>query len=186
MTTPAPRVTGDLITDLDEGLIESASATFSPDRTYRYALTRTWSTGQPPAVFIMLNPSTADAFIQDPTIRRCVGFARLWGCGGLLVCNLFALRSTDPNGLYTHTDPVGADNNAVIADRLTSTDPSSPIIAAWGAHGVYLDRDREVTALIQDSNRPLLCLGETKAGQPRHPLYVPGARAATTYRLVTP
>lgn len=170
-----------LVVDVDEGLLESASATFDQDRIYRYALTRTWDTDRPVATFIMLNPSTADAFKLDPTIRRCIGFARAWGCGGLVVVNLFGLRSTDPKGLYTHPDPVGVANDEVIADQLAAA--AGPVVAAWGAHGVHLNRCGQVGALVQQCGRSLLCLGVTNAGQPRHPLYVPGARPAVDYSV---
>lgn len=161
-----------LITDRDGGLFgEESTATFSPCRTYRYALTRRWEEDDSDGVaFLMLNPSTADAMADDPTIRRCVGFAKTWGFGGLLVLNLFALRATDPKQLYGHDDPVGPDNDAVIGgwlDRL-----SGPVVAAWGVHGAYRQRHAEVTDLVRAHGKQLMCLGATKDGHPKHPLYV--------------
>lgn len=155
-----------------------ATATFSPGRTYRYALTRRWAPTRPLAVFIMLNPSTADAFNDDPTIRRCISFAKSWTAGGLLVLNLFGLRATDPTVLRRHHDPVGPDNDPVIVERLSADEPVGPVICAWGAHpGVAERADRVLTLLRNRCIRPL-CLGTTKAGHPRHPLYMRGDTAA--------
>jgi hypothetical protein len=166
-------MTGGLIVETNSTLFGSAaSATLSPDGVYRYALTRTWRRGAP-AVFVMLNPSTADAMADDPTIRRCIGFATRWGCGGVVVVNLFGLRSTDPAVLYHHPDPIGPDNDAVIAEQLANHD--GPVVAAWGMNGVIADRDEAVTSLIRGMGRELQCLGVTKLGLPRHPLYVAGA-----------
>lgn len=148
----------------------AATATLSPCRTYRYALTRRWNPAVEGVAFCMLNPSTADALADDPTIRRCVGFAKAWGYGALLVVNLFGLRATNPDELYTHPDPVGPDNNAVLtewAERI-----GGPIVAAWGVHGRHLDRGRQVTALLRQHGARVMCLGTTKDGHPRHPLYL--------------
>lgn len=173
-----------LLVDHDEravpGLGGEATAMFSPCRTYRYALTRRWHTTGPSAVFVMLNPSTADAFVQDPTIRRCVGFARSWGAGGLIVLNVFALRSTDPKALYRHADPVGPANDDVIAETLTG-DVVGPVVAAWGQHGDLNGRGELVAGLLRRHGVTPLCLGLTKAGHPRHPLYVRGATTPVTY-----
>lgn len=164
-----------LVVDRDDALIGGATAEFSPDRAYRYALTRRWA-DTPPAVFVMLNPSTADAFVEDPTIRRCLTFARQWGTGGLTVLNTFALRSTDPRALDGHPDPVGPDNDAVIRRHLAAA-AGGPVIAAWGAdravraHG----RDAVLCAMVRETTGQVLaCLGTTKDGAPRHPLYVRG------------
>lgn len=163
-----------LITDEHaEGLLEKATATFSPDRAYRYALTRRWNSDRPMTAFIMLNPSTADAFTTDATLRRCVSFACNWGAGGVLLVNLFGLCSTDPHALYDHPDPVGPENDAVIADRLSQVDEVVPVIAAWGVHGELHGRGREVASRLAAHGVPLSCLGTTKDGHPRHPLYLP-------------
>lgn len=148
----------------------TAGAEFSECGTYRYRLRRSF-TGRVleaptnPVVFLMLNPSTADAIEDDPTIRRCCGFARAWGHSDLLVSNLFALRSTDPDALLRHPDPVGPENDAVLAGL-----PRCPIIAAWGAHPAAVKRARAVRELL--AGRELLALGLTKGGAPRHPLYL--------------
>lgn len=145
-------------------------AVFSQDGEYRYALVRAWEDG-PRDTWIMLNPSTADAELDDPTIRRCMSFSRRWGAGGIRVVNLFALRSTDPGALVTHRAPVGAANNDVIMHTAESC--SGRVIAAWGAHPMAVERAREVFWIINPIAR-MYALGVTKAGHPRHPLYVKG------------
>lgn len=166
-----------LVTERRRELLGESTATFSLCRTYRYALTRRWS-DRPMAVFIMLNPSTADALVDDPTIRRCISFARSWTAGGLLVLNLFGLRATDPAVLGRHPDPVGSDNDPVIAERLLADEPVGPVICAWGAHPGTAERAGRVLALLRNRGIRPLCLGTTKAGHPRHPLYVRGDTAA--------
>lgn len=166
-------VTAHLVTDgaaeeLFAGV--TATATFSQCRSYRYALTRRWDPSVEGVAFCMLNPSTADAMADDPTIRRCVGFAKAWGYGALLVVNLFGLRATDPSELYGHDDPVGPDNDVVLAEWADRV--SGPVVAAWGNHGDYQDRCVEVTDLFSRHGARVMCLGMTKSGQPRHPLYV--------------
>jgi hypothetical protein len=118
-------------------------------------------------LFVMLNPSTADASRDDPTIRRCVGFAKAWGFGALSVANLFALRSTDPSVLLSAQDPVGPDNDAMILELARK---ASLVVAAWGAHKVAARRAAAVQSLLPKA----VCLGLTSSGQPRHPLYAPG------------
>lgn len=156
--------------DIDHAgnLLEQASAVFNEARTHRYALTRTWGEAAP-AVFVMLNPSTADALVLDPTVRRCISFAKREGCGGLTVLNLFAFRSTDPRGLKICPDPVGPSNDRFIRDF---TADASLVVAAWGVHGHLHGRAQVVTELLADVD--LRCLGVTKDGSPKHPLYVSG------------
>jgi hypothetical protein len=173
-----------LILDRHESLTgDTATAVFSPDRTYRYALTRRWDEAAPLACFIMVNPSTADALTDDPTIRRCSTFARSWGAGGLLVLNLFALRATDPAELRRHPDPVGPDNDHVIRRMLSAvTGRAGWVVAAWGVHGLLAGRDTYTARLVADVYGPdLSCLGVTKDGQPRHPLYVHGDTPLTPF-----
>ena len=146
-----------------------ADALLSPDGRYRYWLTRDWARG-PVATFIMLNPSTADASVDDPTIRRCIGFARAWGMGGLKVVNLYALRSTDPKALWTADDPVGPDNDFHLRDAAGWANRLSwPLVAAWGANA---KPDRIAVVRRLDGMNRLTALGVTKDGQPRHPLYL--------------
>lgn len=147
----------------------TGSATFSGDRAYRYALTRRWD-GRPAAVFVMLNPSTADAFRTDPTVTRCQGFARREDCGGLIIVNLFALRATDPRDLRGHPDPVGAGNDQYISGHCAS---GRLVIAAWGAHGRLHGRDQAVLSMLAGARIAVRCLGVTAGGMPRHPLYLP-------------
>jgi|SRR5690349_11377452 len=142
------------------------------DRTgrYRFTLWRALPGGLGRVLFIMLNPSTAGARQDDPTIRRCIGFARAWGFARMDVVNLFALRATHPADLRRARDPVGAGNDRAIAAAARRADL---VVAAWGVHGALAARDRAVRALLAD--RPLHCLGVTRAGHPRHPLYLPAA-----------
>jgi hypothetical protein len=120
--------------------------------------------------FIMLNPSTADADVDDPTIRRCMGFARSRNFGGIVVANLFAFRATKPQDMKAAADPVGPANNQCIQEVLAQACIDDvPVLAAWGAHGNYRGRDKQVVAIAE---RPFYCLGQTKDGHPRHPLYV--------------
>jgi hypothetical protein len=151
----------------------------SADRRYRYFLERTIGPG-PVATFIMLNPSTADAEVDDPTIRKCLGFCKQWGCGRLHVVNLFALRTSRPQDLKTGVEPVGPENSAqfvrAILGRRQSREhrrQTGPLVCAWGVHGGYLGRDREVMDWIRNFSLTMpTCLGLTKDGHPRHPLYV--------------
>jgi len=122
-------------------------------------------------VWIMLNPSTADAEVDDPTIRRCISFARREGCGGIEVINLYALRATKPKHLLDHPDPEGPYNGRCWIAVLT--DPRcGPVVAAWGAHANEGRLPSSRSYWECRMGRPLLCLGWTKAGTPRHPLYV--------------
>lgn len=146
-------------------------ARFSPCGRYRYVLTRDVSILNPRLVnFVMLNPSTADATVDDPTIRRCIGYARAWDYGHLVVTNLFAYRATDPRALKSEDDPVGPDNGEYIATWATHADL---IVVAWGAHGAYLDRSAAVLAQLRAIGKVPHYLARTKRGQPCHPLYLP-------------
>jgi len=138
---------------------------------YRYWLSRRWGDDGGSVLWIMLNPSTADATRDDPTIRRCTSFARRWGYDGIHVVNLFAWRETRPQLLGLAADPVGPMTDEHIK-RLSQL--SSVIVAAWGAHGErYNWRVQEVLRLLE--GREIRCLGTTRAGHPKHPLYSPAA-----------
>lgn len=141
------------------------NAILSPCGLYRYRLTRRWADG-PTCGFIMLNPSTADAEKDDPTIRRCIGFAKREGCGGLIVVNLFAFRATKPIALLDAEDPIGPDADHHLLDAIQEVD--GPLIAAWGNWNRG-HRAADVAAMI---GAHCACLGKTKDGHPRHPLYV--------------
>lgn len=157
---------------VDTRAIQSG-AIISECGTYRYALERNWGGYAKVVAFIMLNPSTADATKDDPTIRRCIGFAKAWGCTGLRVLNLFALRSTDPKALYSHPDPIGPENDDYL--REWSAD-SQIVVAAWGVHGKLRGRGTKVRGMVPG----LQALGVTKDGHPKHPLYVAAATALAT------
>lgn len=148
---------------------DAATATFSPCRTYRYTLTRIWDPTKPCLVFVMLNPSTADESDNDPTVERCQRRARRMGYGGVIVLNLFALRSTDPKRLYEVTDPIGVDNDAAI-EAICRRAPM--VICAWGTHGAYRDRGAYVRDMLRRIGVPLHALAINRDGSPKHPLYV--------------
>lgn len=150
------------------------SAIISNCGQYRYMLQRDGdlTATRGPAVFIMLNPSTADADLDDPTIRRCRSFAQTWGCNGIKVVNLYALRSTDPAGLWVHADPVGPENDNWLTRIALSADE---VVCAWGANA-EAPRAAEVANMLRAAGIRLKCLGTTKSGAPRHPLYIAAAQ----------
>lgn len=173
-----------LVVDRHASLLgDTATAVFSADRRYRYALTRRWDPDWPLVAWVMLNPSTADALADDPTIRRVISFSRSWRAGGVLVLNLFAWRATNPAELATVDDPVGPLNDQVIAWwwSVDCDETIGPVVAAWGAHKRLLGRDVRVTDLLRARHAHLVSLGVTKDGHPRHPLYVRGGTATIDY-----
>jgi hypothetical protein len=154
--------------------VESSDAVISTDGRYRYKLNRYWTRRKPPAVWIMLNPSTANAVENDPTIRRCVSFAKHWGFGGIEVYNLFALRSSHPVSIETAADPVGPDNDKWLKEIVHS---EGTIVLAWGHCRTPLQSRRAARVLeflLLGQNVFPKSLGLTKGGHPRHPLYVRG------------
>lgn len=140
---------------------------FSPDRVYRYTLWRGWDLlNNSYAMFIGLNPSTADETKDDPTVRRCIGFAKAWGYGALCMMNLFAFRATDPREMKRAIDPVGPQNDFYLVSLAKE---ANIVIAAWGTNGGYRGRDEEVCKLLGTMD----CLQMTKkTGYPQHPLYL--------------
>jgi hypothetical protein len=147
------------------------AAVISACGAYRYSLTRRWSDA-PLLPFVMLNPSTADAKEDDPTIRRCIGFARREGAGGLIVANLYALRSSSPEALWAARDPIGPQNGlALVGLAAQALGQSASIICAWGALARQ-DQIDEAVRVFHASGARLVCLGRTQRGAPRHPLYV--------------
>jgi hypothetical protein len=152
-------------------LFQSGAAIISDCGQYRYRLSRRWADG-PTCGFIMLNPSTADANLDDPTIRRCIGFAKREGCGGLIVINLFALRATDPKELARHPFPVGPEWRQHMEAAVRDID--GPLIAGWGAQKGIEAQEATVRDLLCGMGRRPWCLGWTANGCPRHPLYVKG------------
>lgn len=145
------------------------AAEFSPCRTWRYVLRRRWAPGGAVG-FILLNPSTADETQNDPTIRRCIGYAKAWGFGALVLGNLFAYRATDPAVMRVAADPVGPGNNEAL--RLICREAEGRVICGWGADGVFMDRGKHVATLLRDAGATPQALALTASGQPRHPLYL--------------
>jgi len=165
----------------------SGGAVFSTCRRWRYALWRDFGPLRQPGevgasgypLFIMLNPSTADASQDDPTIRRCIGYAKRWGYGGVTICNLFAWRSPYPQELLGVADPVGDANDKQILENATQAlQGSAPIIAAWGDAGtgrlrtLIRTQAAHVATLLSLSSIQLQCLATCDSGAPRHPLYL--------------
>lgn len=147
------------------------SALFDPTRQYRYRLWREWGPPLPRVGFVMLNPSQADETVNDPTIRRCIGFARSWGYGSVEIVNLFAYRTPHPQNLRQVSDPIGQDNDRILSTFAQTVDR---IILAWGNWGHLHGRDQAVISLLSEAE--LCCFGLTKQGQPIHPLYLPRDR----------
>jgi len=154
------------------------SAAIASNGLYRYSLTRVWSDRFPRIGLIMLNPSTADATKDDPTIRRCINFAKSWGYGGIEVGNLFAYRATHQLVLRRVVDPVGRENDCYLLQMQQSVEK---IVVAWGNYGSWQQRDKSVLRLLSQ-DRVLHCLGITLQGQPRHPLYVRSDTALIPYQ----
>ena len=144
----------------------TSEAIFSPDRVYRYDLRRYWANGSGYAMFIGLNPSTADETQDDPTVRRCIRFAQDWGFGGLCMANIFAFRATQPEDMKSAPDPIGPENNFYLVQSALG---AGVVVAAWGVHGTYLNRCDWVRKLLPN----LHYLRLTKDGHPGHPLYLP-------------
>ena len=141
-------------------------ANISKDKIYRYTLSRTWDSTKPTVLFIGLNPSIADENIDDPTVTRCINFAKDWGYGTLLMANLFAFRSTYPKEIYLIDDPIGKDNDHYLLECVKQSDL---IIACWGNNGTYMDREKIIKELVPN----LYCLQKNKNGTPHHPLRLP-------------
>lgn len=158
------------------------SASISADGTYRYRLTRIWDGLKPTCAFVMLNPSTADGESDDPTIRKCIGFADRWGFGSIIVINAFAYRATSPAHLKSvYADLRDGPGNAAAWGallRAAENDPGSKVIAAWGNHAPHDTWQR----FAQHGYRgEVHCLGRTGQQQPKHPLYVPYDTELTLY-----
>ncbi|WP_218563876.1 DUF1643 domain-containing protein [Marinospirillum perlucidum] len=137
----------------------------SPCENYRYLLWKTWDAKAPRMLFIGLNPSLALSDEGNPTMQRCLAFAKSWGYGGVYLANLFAWRSPDPRGLLAAQEPIGPDNDAWLVKLAGQTDLQ---LAAWGNHGAHLGRSLAVRKLLPD----LHCLKINRSGEPAHPLYL--------------
>lgn len=153
-----------------------SGAILSDDQRYRYLLDRTWLPEATKLTFVMLNPSTADAAEDDPTIRRCIGFAKREGFGGIRVVNLYAFRATDPKVMLREIDPVGPGND----NHITGACLDRTVVVAWGANAAP-HRAREVLRILNRCNARVFSLGTTASGAPRHPLYVKGDQPLVPY-----
>lgn len=151
---------------------ESRGALLSTDGMYRYRLWRIWDALAPVMVWVMLNPSTADANQDDPTIRKCIGFARANHHGGIIVVNLFAYRATDPRELPRVPDPVGPENDEHIRWAVRAPTLAS-VVGGWGGDKFAVNRAKAVRTAIVATGRRLQCFRKSKTGQPWHPLYLP-------------
>ncbi|UXC17445.1 DUF1643 domain-containing protein [Comamonas squillarum] len=151
------------------------AAVISDCGQYRYMLSRQIGLTDRVVTFIGLNPSTADATLDDPTIRRCIGFAKRRDAGLLVMVNLFALRSTDPRALQAHTEPVGPENDTWIDRAVSMADIA---IAAWGNGGTLMGRSDAVRGRLQQR---LEALAITNTGMPKHPLYVRADAETVSY-----
>ncbi|MFL5342685.1 MAG: DUF1643 domain-containing protein [Gemmataceae bacterium] len=148
-------------------------AIFSACRRYRYLLWRSVAAiGGGTMTWIMLNPSTAGASADDPTIRRCQVFTRSWGFGRMLVVNLFAFRATLPTDLREAEAPVGPDNDRLILQAVRGAER---VVCAWGVHGELHGRGELVRARLTTADVDLYHVGLTRFGHPRHPLYLPAS-----------
>lgn len=143
----------------------SQKANVSRCQLYRYSLSRSWNSGSGNVVFIGLNPSTADHKQDDPTIRRCVGFAKDWGYSSMNIVNLFAYRATQPEDMKSAADPIGPKNDYWLRKILKSADLA---IACWGNHGSFLSRDKVIFRGFSE----LHCIMQNKSLHPAHPLYL--------------
>ena len=154
----------------------NSGAHFSRCRSFRYALWREWDVDGPKVLMIGLNPSTADASRNDPTIRRCIGFARQWGFGGVWVLNLFAYRATYPADLRAAPDPVGPRNDEWIRRVARKVDRA---VAVWGNDGGFMQRSTRVRAMLGDR---LEVIRLNAGGEPAHPLYLPAHLCPVAWR----
>jgi hypothetical protein len=159
---------------LDPGPTLRKSAELSQCRTHRFSLSRVWDDSLPAFIVIGLNPSTADETEDDPTIRRCIAFAKREGCGSLIMLNLFSFRATDPKELKQYNGISLSDDgrNYRLAKEIVSREfaKGAIIVCAWGVGGALYDTGHYFRMLL--GKYPLKCLGHTKEGHPRHPLYI--------------
>lgn len=156
------------------------SAEFSDGGLYRYRLDRAWQIDNPRRLVVIgLNPSTADESADDPTIRRCVGFAKREGCGGLIMVNLYAYRATRPADLFRAKDPLGDGNDSTL--RHVCVGGGRIVVAAWGVRGAPQNRGSDVLRMLRRNGVEVHHLGLTKDGHPKHPLYLPATAPLTRW-----
>tara|TARA_R110002111_G_scaffold94831_3_gene146968 strand:+ start:561 stop:1070 length:510 start_codon:yes stop_codon:yes gene_type:complete len=156
-----------------------STAVYSDCERYRYSLTRTWDPATPKVLFVMLNPSRATEIENDPTVERCETRARMLGYGAFQVANIFAWRETHPRLMRQAAEPIGPENDHVLSNGVMWADS---VIAAWGVHGTHLNRGSDVIRLMVSLKAPLYHLGLTKAGHPKHPLYISYAQEPVAWR----
>jgi len=147
----------------------SSEAAYSDCGSYRYWLKREWARKGGIVNFVMLNPSKADEFNNDPTVERCERRARMLGFAGFSVTNIFAWRDTDPKAMRKAAKPIGPDNDQVLLEMAQS---ARQVIAAWGTHGAHQGRGPVTARLLRENGIPMFHLGLSKEGHPRHPLYI--------------
>jgi hypothetical protein len=155
-----------------------SGAIFDATGDYRYTLWREWDERRSRVAIVMLNPSVADEMQNDPTIRRCIEFARSWGYGSVEIVNLFAYCTPYPKELSNATEPIGIENDRYLRQ---ASNRSRGLVFAWGNWGYLRSRDRQVCKLLARVER--YCLGLTRTGQPRHPLYLPRDTQLMPYRI---
>jgi hypothetical protein len=160
-----------------------SNAEISACGKYRWWLTREWDSGEGQICWIMLNPSTADASNDDPTIRKCIKFSRAWGYRSLIVVNLFALRTPSPTEMKRASMPIGAENDSHI---LRAASEAQIVVAAWGKDGSFKNRGFNVAQMVNQRGIPLWCLKKAKDGAPWHPLYVRDDTQPMPYRKEAP
>jgi hypothetical protein len=141
------------------------NAILSSDRKYRYVLSRIWDDSKQAVMMVGLNPSTADENEDDPTVARCINFAKSWGYGGIYMLNLFAVRTPKPKKIYKADEPIGSENDKYLKEYSQKCDK---IICAWGNDGSYKNRSNE----IKSNFSHLYYLKINKSGEPAHPLYL--------------
>lgn len=151
-----------------ENLLIQKGAHFSIDRKYRYNLWRIWEPEYPKINWLMLNPSTADENVEDPTISKCIRFSKMWGYGSVYITNIFAYRATAPEDMKAQADPIGPNNDWYVWSTAKMVDK---VICAWGNHGEHLGRADHTRNMLKDVE--LHCLKLNKTGEPQHPLYLP-------------
>lgn len=173
--------------------LTDSGATFSDDRAFRYRLWRTWDERKPVVTWCLINPSTANENDPDPTLTRCIGFARSWGFGGVVLVNLFAWVSKNRGTLLAgREDRIGPKNDRTIETAAClvaygpkgSMDAAGRFVVAWGAHEAVTERGASVLQMINDEcpDLPLWCLGTNQDGTPKHPLYLAGSTPPVRFR----
>lgn len=155
------------------------TAQFSPCRNYRYILTREWNPNLPPFMVIGLNPSTADENRDDPTIRRCIGFAFRERCGSLIMTNLFGWRDKSPAAMKKQPNPLEHEKGANFRAISEQAAKAKIVVAAWGIHGNHKGQD---VKLMLEYKGPIQCFGFTDDGHPYHPLFLPKNQPLQDYR----